>query len=349
MTDRIPSALEQTLARHRSAILARDTAARRDVLRAYELVRADLLVRIDALAGSLEAQLAAGETLSPGAVFRLERWRDLDQQARREITRLSVVGDAAIRREQAVAVTLGQRSALDLAAVSGGSGQAATTIVANWSRLPAGALSDLVGTLADGSPLRELLLQLGPDTADAMSRTLIEGLARGAGPREIAASLTTQADITATRALTISRTEVLRSYRTSQLRTYAENDDILTGWVWSASLSERTCGACLALDGREFPLSMEFFPSHPNCRCAAVPSVRGTDAPPQETGNEWLARQDETTQDRALGSRAAGEAYRRGEVPLSAFVRLERNATWGDSYQRASLRKAMASQGRRAA
>ena len=111
-----------------------------------------------------------------------------------------------------------------------------------------------------------------------------------------------------------------------------EASGVVRGWRWSASLSSRTCPACLAMSGRVFPLTapLRF---HVNCRCSISPVIIGeSDTPGYLTGSQWLAQQPASVQQQVLGI-GGQQAYAVGDVELMDFVALHTNKTWGDSYQ----------------
>src|SRR5690606_38014624 len=114
-------------------------------------------------------------------------------------------------------------------------GDAPPTVRLRFTRLPSEALTDLVGTLTDGSPLRRLLDELGPDASRAARDTLVNGVILGQGPRQIAREMRQALGGNLVRALRIARTETIRPYRTATLRSYAANSDVVRGWRWVAS------------------------------------------------------------------------------------------------------------------
>jgi SPP1 gp7 family putative phage head morphogenesis protein len=332
----MPSALELAITRFRAQLLTFDERALTAMLAVYAPIRTDLIARIDAL----EAELADGGRLTPGEAVRLARAQELLRQTEAELRRLGALADPAIQAGQQRLIVAAGDQAQALALVSGGSGDLAARIAVSWIRLPTSALEDLVGRLATGAPLRTLLDDLGPQTASAMEDALQCGIAMGQNPRVVADLLTKQVDIAGARLLRITRTEMLNSYRSATLRTYAANDDLLEGWIWTAAKSARTCAACLALDGQVFPLTLDFMPNHVQCRCSPRPKLIGIADPLTETGADWFAQQDAATQDRILSSSAAGHAYRAGEVSLDDFAVLHRDDRWGDSYSAGTLTQA---------
>lgn len=95
----------------------------------------------------------------------------------------------------------------------------------------------------------------------------------------------------------IARTEILRSSNQGAMAVYEQNKDVLQGWRWLATLDERTCVICGALDGQlfKFDAPQSPPPAHPNCRCTPVPELEDTAlqdeiAGKRETYTEWAAR-----------------------------------------------------------
>lgn len=208
-------------------------------------------------------------------------------------------------------------------------------IAGSFARVPADAVRDLVGTLSPESPAGKILDSFGQDAAMQLRELLTTGVALGQNPRPVARAMSRAVGMKATRAMLISRTEMLRAYRTSTLARYSANGDILRGWRWVSAHNSRTCAACMAMDQTVFPLSTQFFPAHPACRCAASPVLKDEYAArrkPPESGAQWLNRQAPDVQDGILGKQG-GAAYRAGEVALDDFVRVDDHPIWGESHR----------------
>lgn len=116
---------------------------------------------------------------------------------------------------------------------------------------------------------------LAPDAYDAVQRELLRGVVIGTNPKHTAerilARTETQFNGGLSRAMTIARTETLDAHRAGAAAGQAAHADLLTGWVWNTHLSARTCPACLAMNGRVFPLSQAGPEGHQNCRCSRTP------------------------------------------------------------------------------
>lgn len=173
--------------------------------------------------------------------------------------------------------------------------------------------------------LRPLLESLAPQAAQAVADALIQGVALGQGPREIARAIRKVANLTLNRALTIARTETLRAYRATTLRAYRANREVVTGWIWLAAHSPRTCAMCLAMSGTKHTLDEEMR-SHPNCRCVMVPI---TETVIQiESGIDWFARQTGAVQKGILGP-GKFKAYQNSTLALSDLVGTKQTAAYG--------------------
>jgi SPP1 gp7 family putative phage head morphogenesis protein len=183
-----------------------------------------------------------------------------------------------------------------------------------------------------------MLQTFGPAAATSIQQALVGGIASGQGPAVIARTIRADLGGNLTRALTVSRTEILRSFNSAALSTYRANSDVVRGWVWLASLSSRTCGFCISMNGTFHELS-EAFASHPRCRCSPVPQTKtfaelGLSSSIPETqvqvqsGSDWFAQQDDATQLAILGPSKL-RAYQAGAIQLSDLRGFRDDPRWG--------------------
>lgn len=113
-------------------------------------------------------------------------------------------------------------------------------------------------------------------------RTLTDGLVQGKSPREIARDIDEDVDgIDRSRALTIARTEIIRTHAEGQLDAF-ENLGVTEVGVaaeWSTAEDEKVCEECAPLEGVVMAIeeARGLLPRHPNCRCAWVPANVGED------------------------------------------------------------------------
>jgi len=306
----------------RADVLRNDKAMLRQLSSAYELIAKSLNRQLRELVRDIEQAQRAGKTVNQDWLRRSFRYQQLIKQAKAEIGSYSSGVSRFIEAQQLRAINLGQSHATSLI-------ETALPEI-TFARLPTGAIEELVGVLANGSPLNKVLDRLGRDAAQQIRETLISGLASGHGAAKIARGIRDAVDVPRWKSLQIARTETMRAYRQSTLATYAENDDVLNGWIWTSTLSTRTCAACWALHGTFFPLSKQFFPSHVSCRCTSIPSVKGVKTNVQ-SGSVAFAELPVEDQQTILGP-SRYEMYA-GGTALDDFVILTRDKDWGGAYQ----------------
>lgn len=252
-----------SIQRFRNALLAKEAQASRRLVSAYGRIYQQLSDKIRAL----EADIAdLGESPTPAQVVRLERYRDLLQQTADEMNKYAAVleNEVAILRRQAIDDATAQAKAIVQLALPNLPESVKAQLLASFNRLPAEAVEAMLGALSRESPLAKLLNRYGEQAAVKIGETILNGVALGYNPRKVAAQIQHEMGGNLTRALTISRTETLRAYRTATLANYAANSDVVKGWEWQATKDPRACLACLALDGKSFGSDELFMKAHPN-------------------------------------------------------------------------------------
>jgi SPP1 gp7 family putative phage head morphogenesis protein len=328
--------------RYRRQVLAADKEARTDLIKAYGDAWRELKASLEEVTGLIERARTSGESVNSAWLARQDRYRSLLGQVSQEVQRIANLGAIMLPREQTEMVRLAQEHVAQLTRQQTARPAQDVGIAAGFNRINPEAVENIAGFLSDGSPLRSLLDELGPeasaDVAAALKRSVILGESPIATARRVKGAFAGSM----VRAVRISRTELLRSYREATHQSYLANRDILNGWMWLATLSNRTCPSCLALHGRTFPLE-ERMREHINGRCTQVPVVIGETLTVQR-GEEWLAEQPEEVQRDVLGVQGQRE-YAAGNVALPDFVGVNRSVRWGANYQPRSLEGALAKHG----
>jgi SPP1 gp7 family putative phage head morphogenesis protein len=292
---------------HRAALLDQERAAASAMVQAYGRAWERIQAQLDQLAGEIAAARARGETIDRAWLARQERLTLIQRQVEAELRRFAQRADGTIRQEQQRAV----------AAAIANAGAIVRPLLPAFALVNTGAVEALVGTLGDGSPLASLLDQLAPQGAQLAGDALITGVVTGQNPQTIAREVRDALGVPLARALTISRTEVLRAYREATLAQYRANRDVVEGWVWVAAHSRRTCPVCLAMSGRVFPLDRPFA-SHPNCRCVPAPKLASRPSP-FLPGPQWFGGLPADAQRAILGP-AKFAMYALGRLRLDDLV-----------------------------
>jgi SPP1 gp7 family putative phage head morphogenesis protein len=305
---------------YKARLAARERRAAGELLRAYALAFRRTRARIAEITDELEAMRSRGEVVSTSFLYERERLSRLSLEIEIEMRAFSKLAARRVTDEQRAAARLAQDEAHSLVRASG-----AGAVGAELRRLDREAVEAITGLAGDGSPLRDLFDAHAPRLAARASNEMVAGVAEGASARRIATRVREVMGGGLSRALTIARTETLRAYREVAHDTYDANASVRTGWVWSASLTGRTCPMCIVMHGRVFPLNRRLR-SHPNCRCVVVPLTAGAARP--ETGAQWFARQAEGLQKSVLGA-GKFEAFKAGSIQLSDLVGEREDERWG--------------------
>lgn len=207
-----------------------------------------------------------------------------------------------------------------------------------WNKIDPRVLSQMVGVLQRGSPLDKLLRAYGDEAVENIGKKLLNGLAMGIGPREIARNIRVDMAMDLTRALRISRTEIIRAKRESSRLSYQENPKLIGGYIRMSSRSATTCAACWALDGKIYPLDTPL-DDHPNGTCYEVAYMPELDKfyDHDDTGANAFDKLPEDVKQNILGP-VKYEGWKQGLFSLGDMVTHTHSAEWGDMATEASLK-----------
>lgn len=208
---------------------------------------------------------AKGGDVSLNWYYQSVRAMQLQEQIARELNKFAKTAGKTITAEQAKAIRESREFALDLIRLNAPKG-----LAIDFNKLPVKTIETMVGMTQPESPLTKLLSKNGAKAFQDAQEALVQGIALGQNPRKIAPILRDALGMNLSKALTISRTEVMRAHRETSLAVYRTNDDVVKGWSWSSACDATTCPGCFAMHGTEHPLS-EKFESHPDCRCGPRP------------------------------------------------------------------------------
>lgn len=215
--------------------------------------------------------------------------------------------------------------------------------VDSWNRVDVRQVDAIVRRA--GQRITSAMRPLSAEADSAMRGELVRAVAVGANPRVTARRMVDRAEGGfaggLARALTITRTEQLDAYRAAAALGAAEHADVLDGWQWVASLTARTCPACLSMHGREFPLSVPGPEGHPNCRCGRIPAltswadlgIDGVQEPDDllPDADEFFAGLSPSEQQEILGRRGY-QAWLAGEWPREEWAVRRESEGWRGSW-----------------
>lgn len=186
---------------------------------------------------------------------------------------------------------------------------------------------------------------ISAETLAAIQAELARGMIVGDNPREAARRMlaATEGRFTGglTRALNISRTEMLDAMRTAQHAADQVNAETLAGWTWGAHLDSRTCISCISMHGTEWPLEEPGPIDHQSGRCARLPRTKSwadlgfPNIPEPDLGmvdaGEWFDGLTEEEQRAMLGPRGF-DAWQAGAFPMDQWSARRSADGWRDSF-----------------
>jgi hypothetical protein len=297
--------------------------------------------------------LKKGEKIPPAWIYERIRLENLKLLITHHVDQFGVLSLQQTRMLQHLGVQLGLQSSMEQLDATVPKGVQWT-----FGQPSVKAIENLVGATQKGSPLADLFNGFGQEAATEASNALVTGVTLGWNPRRIAPIVADKLDISRARSLTISRTESLRAYRGAAWETYRANDDVVSMWVWVASMSTRTCIACILMNGTKHSLDEELN-DHPCGRCSPAPLTKdwssilgplGIDTSDLEdtrlsiqSGEEWFMAQDESVQRQIFGNNAAYDLWANNDhISLQDFVHIDHDPDWGSSIQVRSASKVKA-------
>lgn len=278
-----------------------------------------MLARIRAAAAELEAELQALDRLgklTPSKIRQINRAKaGLDRIFREmyllppDLHRLGA-GLALEHVRQAAAAQLGKYAG----AITLGEGDIG---LGENLRTAAG--------LQQSGAIKRLFASAQGQTTNLIETLFNYHLARQSGPMALARDLRAVHRLARSRAETIARTELHRTYRETTRRVYEQNADLIQRYIWVSSRGRRTCAVCWAMHGTLHDTS-EPFGTHPNCRCVMVPYMGGPI--PVTAGVDEFEALSDAEKMRILGPKKF-KAYNEQGIPLGYVVGYKYHPDYG--------------------
>lgn len=199
-----------------------------------------------------------------------------------------------------------------------------------------------------GLPIDDLLEEFSDKKAQQLVQVIQEGVVTGKSNAAILEDMSFVTDVSMANGLkALVRTVTTHTSDVARQELYRENEDVIEGVQWVATLDSDTCLTCGGLDGQLFEQGRVPDQPHFNCRCVTVPIVKrefsiqgvveGLDRPARGPGNEpqhgiaasttyndWLRDQPAWFQDDVLGV-TRGQLFREGGLRIERFTDDNRN------------------------
>ena len=245
-------------------LLAREAGQMREMAQQWLQVEARLADLIDGTARDFNERLQDGKTITPAALYRLERYKRLRAQARDQFGEYAEWASGSLTTYQEGSIRLG----LDHSAQAIQLSYWPDSVGIYFDRLPVEAVINQAGLAGNGRPVGELLrnrmVTQDQDVWQRLVNNLVRGTALGRNPRDVARDMRDDLAGGLNKALVIARTEGLRPYREVGRSQY-EKSGVVTGQKRLCGHDGRVCAACLADEGTVYGLR-EVISDHPQGR-----------------------------------------------------------------------------------
>lgn len=322
----MPSALDLLLNQLRRDLEREEGPLRSQLILAYESAIYDLEHDLFNVTWLIEDARERGVDITPDWLYRQDRYQRLITKAEAQMARFAGEAMPIVETTFRQGAGLGVQHAPSLLEAAG--------IRASFgSSINVPAVDTIMQLAYRPGPVRDVLESYGPNAAAVIRHELTQSVILGKSPRQTVRDIqrTLASGTNRARLNTLTRTEHLRAYRLAQQETMRPYSHAITGWAWSASLSSRTCLACMALHNQVFdePQSTQ----HPNCRCVMRPLGRYTPERYRDTrtGEGWIRAQPEHIQRAMFPSEQAYQEFKANRLGLQDFVGHKHSDVWGTS------------------
>ena len=186
----------------------------------------------------------------------------------------------------------------------------------------------------------EAIVQFAGKKAEQVNQLIADSLSLGDTTQQIQSKVRGLTGTLQKREMdTVVRTAINHSASVARREVYDRNADILDGYIWIATLDNKTCLYCGSKDQTKIDsLAGEFPTAHYNCRCTTVPNVkeeyslRGFEGGRPSIGAKgvksvesnksygaWLKKQPEEFVNEAIGVERS-RLFRSGQLTLDKFT-----------------------------
>lgn len=327
----VPDRLVYLQVRHAIQLLRYGNKVERDILKLLASVQADLLERI---AGRLATIDDRGFDTGPVTTKRIEAL----------LKEVSAVNDGVYSKTYAQLTTELAAFAVIEATYQAESLERALDMVDLKAKLPSPTVLRKIATERpiQGSMLKSFVNGMAKGNMDRIERSIRIGMTEGQGVEAIVRRIRTEdMEVSKRSARSIVRTSINHVANQAAQEVWRENESVVKGWQFIATLDSRTTIVCASLDGKIFKVGEgPVPPRHPSCRSVTIAVTKtfkelGLDRNEytldqrasidgQVSGStdfdKWLTNQSAERQETVLGKKRA-ELWRNGKLDLNDFVR----------------------------
>jgi hypothetical protein len=329
----IEPAVVRVLREHRAALLQREQTQMQAMAQRWLGVEHQLAALMDALSLEVANMRANGETITPGKLYRLQRYQDLLAETKRQVGQYTAWAGGEIQTETGRWVQQSLFTATE--AIRAGYSDAKQSIP-NFTVLGQPQAEALMAWSQPGAPLGDLLAASYPDAVQGMTQALINGSALGWNPVKTAREMRNGTAMGLTRSLVVARDQTLRAARTATDAEY-EASGVVVAKYRIVAKDGKACLACLARDGEIIPLNRPGY-DHTCGRCTFAPQLLGVPDLTWQKGYEWFATLPADRQRAMMGGKLF-EAWRDGRFQLTDLAATTHHHVWGDGLRVKSLQE----------
>ena len=316
------SDIEDIAEEYRRQLNANEKQLLTEIARSWAKVIIKMEGEYKSLLEVVEQAKAEGQPISRSWLSSLTSYRHMKAQAE-ELT--ETFADGTVDRVQAMKkadAQLGLDQANDMLGVLAPNSP-------DWTRLNVSGLENMSANLADGSPLKKLIMESAKESAQEVETALITGIAIGQSVSHLGWYMSKVSNLPYERAYRIARTEIARAYRSASHEQYKKSG-IISGYR-RMCYKPTACFACLMMDGEFYPIGQGALQDHPNGKCTPIPVLEGheNDTPSWQTGRAWFMHLPEDEQRKLMGN-GRFDLWRNKQIrDLTKFVEIKDNAIWG--------------------
>ncbi len=312
----------------RAALLRRERDAAARMVRLYAQTHKRLLAELEAVTAKIVEAEKEGLRISPAWLWQEARYQQMLRTAEAEMSEFAQMLRGRGRADARYALSLGQQESRELvqATLAGMPKAERAALMARWGIMDTRALEQIVGFMDPASPVWQSLGRFGPAIRQRIQDIVGQSLAMGYNPNRWARDLRAVTGEGLDWALNWSRTLQLNAYRESTRQAYIQNQDVVSGWTWSATKDERTCMSCIAMDGTHHPLS-ERLDDHWRGRCVMLPDLPGREFE-EVKATDWFEGLDESTQRGMMGDKRY-RAWKDDKFALTDLSQQVPDDIWG--------------------
>lgn len=304
-----------------------DANAIMDMSRRWAGVEAGLSEQIEALAEQIAKIVTDGGTVPASKLYQMERYQSLLAQLQAQMNAYSQAAIVDLMDDATRSQQMARQHAKQMLGAASPAPSGSGAIQTALDKLGVEATEKIAALARGGNPLDQIFQKAYPAAAAGLTDQLLRGAALGWNPRKTAAAAKKAGLVQGlNHILLVYRDQQIRNYREAQLDAYNANPYVY-GYMRLAAKNDRTCAACLRLDGEIYELG-EHMPLHPQDRCAIIPLIEGQPLPQWKRGLDWLREQSPETQRKVLG-RQRFELWQQGLFDLNELATVGNHPVWG--------------------